>query len=341
MKESGKIGVAIVGYGYWGPNQVRVFTESPDAEMLLLCDKSAARRASAQRRYPALSVTGRFEDVLEDRRIRAVVIATPVSTHFDLARRALEAGKHVLVEKPLATSSREAAALIKLAKKNGLTLMVGHTFIYSPPVLKVKQLLEQKALGEVFHMDFSRVNLGLFQPDVNVLWDLGPHDVSIALYWLGRLPISVRAEARSFVRKNIEEVGYVSMEFPGGVLVHNHVSWLAPVKLRRVSITGSKKMLVYDDTASAEKVKIYDQGVLKNPKTFGEFQLTYRSGDILSPKIDSSEPLALQCADFVESIRTGRKPRSGGDFGLQVVRVIEAAQLSLKRGGASVRVAGR
>jgi len=339
MKETGKIGVAIVGYGYWGPNQVRVFTESPDAEMLLLCDKSAARRASAQRRYPALSVTGRFEDVLEDRRIRAVVIATPVSTHFELARRALEAGKHVLVEKPLATSSREASALIALAKKKGLTLMVGHTFIYSPPVLKVKQLLEQKALGQVFHMDFSRVNLGLFQPDVNVLWDLGPHDVSIALYWLGRPPISVRAHAKSFVRKTIEEVGYVSMEFPGGVLVHNHVSWLAPVKLRRVSITGSKKMLVYDDTANAEKVKIYDQGVLKNPKTFGEFQLTYRSGDVLSPKIDSVEPLAMQCADFVLSIRTGRKPRSSGEFGLQVVRVIEAAQASLKRGGASVRVA--
>jgi predicted dehydrogenase len=342
VKTPAPVGVAIVGYGYWGPNHVRVFTESVDSHLLMLCDKSEARRASAQRRYPALRVTGRFEDALEDPRVQAVVIATPVSTHYELARRALEAGKHVLVEKPLATSSREASALLVLAKKRRLILMVGHTFVYSPPVIKVKELLERKALGDIFHMDFSRVNLGLFQPDVNVLWDLGPHDVSIALYWMGRMPVAVRAQARTFVRKDIEEVGYVTMDFPGGVLVHNHVSWLAPVKLRRVSITGSKKMLVYDDTANTEKVKIYDQGVLKNPKTFGEFQLTYRSGDITIPKLDSSEPLALQCADFISSVRSGRKPRSSAEFGLQVVRVIEAAQKSLKRGGASVRIpAGR
>ena len=334
-----RVGVAVVGYGYWGPNLVRNFSDRPDSDLVMVCDQSPGRLAAVQRRYPAVVCTPSLDRALGDPRVEAVVLATPVSTHHPLARRALEAGKHVLVEKPLAASSSDARALVELARRKSRVLLAGHTFIYSPPVLKVKQILGRSGLGRIYTIDFSRVNLGLFQPDVNVLWDLAPHDISIALFWLGRLPVAVRAEARNFVRPSIEEVGLVSLEFPGKVWVTIHVSWLAPVKLRRVAIVGSRRMLVYDDTESDEKVKIFNRGIMRNPQTFGEFQLTYRSGDVVSPRIDAAEPLALECADFLRCIRTGARPRSDGAFGLQVVRVLEAAQKSLKLGGARVRLA--
>jgi len=332
-----KTGVGIVGYGYWGPNLVRNFAEHPRCELVAVCDKLGSRLSGVRARYPKVRCLSSFDELLKDPNVDAVVIATPVSTHFALAKRALTAGKHVLVEKPLATSVKEAQALVDLARKKRRIILAGHTFIYSPPVRKVKQSIDAGELGRLYYMDFSRVNLGLFQPDVNVLWDLGPHDVSIALYWLGRSPLTVRAQATSFVRRRIEEIGYISMEFSGGVFVHAHVSWLAPVKLRRIAVVGSRRMLVYDDTEK-EKVKIYNQGVLKNPETFGEFQLSYRSGDIHSPKIDSTEPLSLECEDFIDSIRKGRQPVSNGKFGVEVVRVLEAAQRSLKKGGAAIRL---
>lgn len=333
-----KVGVAVIGCGYWGPNLIRNFAENPDCRLVIVCDKKTSRLIPIHKRYPSVASTENVEEVLQNPEVQAVAIATPVSSHFHLARRALESGKHVLVEKPLATSAREAQILVNLAERKLKVLLAGHTFIYSPPVLKVKELLEKKVLGNIYYMDFSRVNLGLFQPDTNVLWDLSPHDVSIALFWLGMSPVSVRAEAQSFVRKRIEEVGYLSIKFPRGILVHCHVSWLAPTKLRRVVIVGSKKMLVYDDTENIEKVKIYNEGVVKNPQTFGEFQLTYRSGDVLSPKIPSYEPLSLECADFIRCIRTGGKAKSGGLFGLQVVKVLEASEKSLRLKGAPVRV---
>ncbi|MBI4056802.1 MAG: Gfo/Idh/MocA family oxidoreductase [Elusimicrobia bacterium] len=333
-----KTGVAVVGYGYWGPNLVRSIADNPDCDLVMVCDKRTDRLAPVKNRYPSARCTGNFEEVLWNPSVEAVVLATPVSSHFPLAQRILSSGRHVLVEKPLSTSSREARALLSLAQKKRRVLMAGHTFVYSPPVRKVKELLKRGVLGKIYTMDFSRVNLGLFQPDVNVLWDLGPHDISIALYWLGKVPLTVRAEAKTFVQGKIEEVGYLSMEFPGGIWVRNHVSWLAPVKLRRVSVVGSRQMLVYDDTDPVEKVKIYNRGVLKNPETFGEFQLTYRSGDIYSPRISSEEPLYGECADFIRAIRAGRKPESDAHFGLQVVRVLEAAQKSLKQGGKIVRL---
>ncbi|MBI4386856.1 MAG: Gfo/Idh/MocA family oxidoreductase [Elusimicrobia bacterium] len=333
-----KIGVAIVGYGYWGPNLLRNFSENRSCRVVLVCDRRPQRLSAAQARHPGLPMTVQFDEILQNPAVDAVALATPVSTHFLLGKRVLESGRHVLIEKPMAMSPAQAQTLLSLSLRKRKTLLPGHTFLYSPPVRRVSKFIRGGTLGRVYTMDFSRVNLGLFQPDVNVLWDLASHDVAIALSWLGRLPSSVRAQARTFVRKGIEEVGHIWMDFPNRVWVHIHSSWLAPVKLRRVSVVGSKKMLVYDDTESVEKVKIYNEGVLKNPKSFGEFQLTYRTGDILSPKIDASEPLSLEVADFLDCVRTGRKPRCSAEFGLRVVRVLDAAQRSMRKGGAPVKL---
>jgi predicted dehydrogenase len=330
--------IALVGYGYWGPNLTRNFIENPECELAMICDKNTQRLAQVRKKYPQLQITENFQVVLNDPTIDAVIIATPVSTHFGLVEAALKKNKHVLVEKPLATSVVEAKKLAALSKKTKRVLMTGHTFLYSPPVRKVKEILKQKQLGKVFTMDFSRVNLGLFQPDVNVIWDLAPHDVSIALYWLGTKPKTVQASAKSFVRKKIEEVGYLTLEFPGNIWVHHHFSWIAPVKLRRVTIVGSKQMLVYDDTQNTEKVKLYNQGVLTNPTSFGEFQLTYRSGEISSPKIDATEPLSLECSDFITSIQKQKNPVSNADFAVEVVRILEAAQTSLAKNGIPIRI---
>jgi predicted dehydrogenase len=332
------IGIAVVGYGYWGPNLARAFADHPESDLIMVCDSKSERLSMARKRYPAVICSSEIKEALRHPLVDAVVLATPVSSHYELAHRILSNGKHAFVEKPIATSVQEAKSLIQLAQRQRKVLMTGHTFVYSPSVRKVKEILQRNALGRIFYIDFSRVNLGLFQPDVNVMWDLAPHDISIALYWLGRSPISVRAWAHTFVRRSIEEVAYLSIEFSGGIWVHSHVSWLAPVKLRRVAVVGSRKMLVYDDTENVEKVKIYNEGVLKNPETFGEFQMTYRSGDIYSPKLESKEPLALECDDFLNSIRTKSKPLSDAQFGLQVVRVLEAAQKSLIQGGKTVRL---
>ena len=340
MKKSAasKIGIAIVGYGYWGPNLVRNFLENSNCKVICVCDRDEKRLTQAKRRYPSMQMTASWDSVLSNPEVDAIVIATPVSTHAALCEEALQNGKHVLVEKPLAASLRDAKRIVTLARTKRRVLMVGHTFLYSPPVLKVKELLSKKALGKIHTIDFSRVNLGLFQPDVNVIWDLAPHDISIALHWLGRDPINVRASAKSFVRKQIEEVGYLALEFPGNIWVHHHLSWLAPVKLRRVTIVGSEKMLVYDDTHTSEKVKIYDWGVLKNPSTYGEFQLTYRSGSVISPSVEPTEPLSLECADFIHAVRDGVRPISDGAFGARVVRILEAAQRSLKKHGAAIKL---
>ncbi|SRR5579875_200691 len=328
-------GVAVVGLGYWGPNWVRNFQQLQCAHRVIACDLDARRRNHVKQLHPSVETTASFDDVLRDSEVEGVVIATPVSTHYRLARMALESGKSVLVEKPLATSRQEAAELVRLAQVRKRTLMVGHTFLYSAPVLKTREIIQSGELGEIFYISSVRANLGLFQHDVNVAWDLATHDISIILWLLDRLPHSVTCQGQSHYRSDVEDVALLTLHFSGKVIAFIHVSWLDPNKIRRTTIVGSRKMLVYDDTASQEKLRIYDRGVSMQRyyDTFGEFQFSYRYGDILIPRLDESEPLQQECAHFVDCIRTGSQPRTDGVNGLQVVSVLEAANLSMRDSG--------
>jgi predicted dehydrogenase len=279
-----------------------------------------------------------YTELLEDDSIEAVAIATPVSSHFDLAREALDAGKHVLVEKPMAASSHEATELLGLADRKGLVLMPGHTFLYSPPVNVVRDLVQAGELGDIYFISSSRVNLGLHQPDVSVVWDLGPHDFSILRYWLGEPPSSVSATCRDCVLPEMPDVAFVNLCFPGGAIANVHLAWLAPTKLRQTIVVGSRKMVVYDDT-SGEPVRIHDSGVvLDDPESFGEYRLTYRTGPIVSPPIDASEPLALELGDFARALREDGVPRSSAALGRDVVMMVEAVDESLASGGTSIEV---
>jgi predicted dehydrogenase len=328
--------VAVVGLGYWGPNLVRVLFENADVQVRWMCDKDRSRIDRLARRYPGVNTTENLEDVLNDPLIDGVVLATPVHTHFELARRCLQAGKHVFVEKPLASSTAAAIDLIDFATEQGLVLMCGHTFLYSPPVRAVKELIDQGEIGDIYFVSSSRVNLGVHQRDVSVVWDLGPHDFSILLYWLGGPPSSIRATGRDSIVPGIADVAFVTMEFDSGVIANVELSWLAPSKLRRTVVVGSKKMVVYED-GSAEAIKIYDRGVeYKDPETFGEWHLSYRSGDILAPNLPSDEPLGVQAGAFVEAIRTGEVPEPGLSLALDVVRLAQAADASLDNGGVPV-----
>ena len=335
-----RVRVAVVGLGYWGPNLVRNFHEVAGAEVVAVCDRRHDALAKTARRYPAVELYEDLEELLELADVDAVAIAAPVSTHHDLASAALAAGKHVFVEKPLAASSGQAQELVDLARLNGLVLMPGHTFLYSPPVNAVRNLIEAGELGDIYFISTSRVNLGLHQRDVSVAWDLGPHDFSILRYWLDESPARVNALARGCILPGIPDVAFINMEFPCAAIAHVELSWLAPSKLRRTTVVGSEKMVVYDDTSS-EPVRVFDSGVLlKDPETFGEYQLTYRTGDIVSPRIDATEPLALELEDFCAAIRTGSSPRSSGELGVDVVRMIEAVDASLSEDGARVDVGG-
>jgi len=326
--------VAAVGCGYWGPNVIRNLDAIPGFQLCCVCDSDAARLRPVAARYPAARSTTDVNTVFEDPSTDAVYLSTPVSTHFELVKRALESDKHVLVEKPLATTVQQAEALAAVAAAKGLTLMVGHTFVFSPPVRKVKQLIDSGVIGPIYYVETTRVNLGLFQKDVSVLWDLGPHDLSILIYWLGEVPTLVSARGRSFLGEALEDVAFLTLEFPSGVLAQVQISWLAPSKLRRTSVVGRERMVVYDDLEPVEKVKVYDRGIDRQPASFGEYQLTYRSGDILSPRLDATEPLYLECAHFLECIQTGREPDTSSRSGVDVVRVIQAAERSLREGGA-------
>jgi predicted dehydrogenase len=327
---------AVVGLGYWGPNLVRNLHELPGAEVAAVCDARPDRLTSITDRYPAIRGVQDLDAVLEDRSIDAVVLATPVSTHYELADRALQAGKHVFVEKPLAASRAEAAALLETAAQRGLVLMPGHTFLYSPPVDTIRALIESGELGDIYFVSSSRVNLGLHQADVSVVWDLGPHDFSILRYWLGETPARVSAMSRGCILPNVPDVTFVNMEYPSGAVAHVELSWLAPSKLRRTTVVGSRKMAVYDDTSN-EPVRLFDSGVMvPDPETFGEYRLTYRTGDIVSPHVAAAEPLSVEMADFCEAIRSGSTPRSSAELGVEVVRIIEAVDDSLAAGGAPV-----
>lgn len=332
------VGVAVVGLGYWGPNLLRVLGENFDAEVRWLCDLDTERLAKYRGRHPGARVTTRLDRVLADPTVDAVFIATPVHSHYALAVQALEAGKHVFVEKPLAHSSELADKLVDMAAARRRILMCGHTFLYSPPVRAIKRMISEGKLGDIYFISSSRVNLGLHQRDVSVIWDLGPHDFSILLYWLSEMPTSVRAIGRDSIVKGIPDVAFVTMSFASGIIANIELSWLAPSKLRRTVLVGSERMAIYDDGAP-EPVRLFDQGVVyRDPETFGEYHLSYRSGDVISPKIESYEPLGLELDDFVGAIRAEETMEYHTAIARSVVRLVDAADRSLREGGREIAV---
>lgn len=324
----------VIGLGYWGPNLLRNLYTNQRRGELVMCDSDPVRLDKIRSRYPDVSYTSDCNDLFNDRSLDAVVIATDVSSHYPLAKQALLAGKHVFVEKPFAASIAEAEELVELGRSNGLVTMVGHTFMFSPPVIKTKEIIDSGELGDIHFITSSRVNLGLHQKDVSVIWDLAPHDFSMLFYWLGQEPSRVSAFGHAYVLEGIPDVAFINLAFPSGAIGNVQVAWLAPSKLRRTVIVGSRKMLVYDDTEPIEKIKVYDKGVdLIEPETFGEYQLTYRTGDIISPKIPTGEPLAAEMEEFLSCVETGNNPRSSGSEGLAVVRALELADASLRKMG--------
>jgi predicted dehydrogenase len=335
-EQNNKATVGVIGCGYWGPNLVRNFNQLPISKVKYCCDLEDSRLRHMKTLYPHVILTKRYQDIIEDPEVEAVAVATPVSTHYTLAKCCLEGGKHVLVEKPLAGSIEEAKGLIETAEQNDRVLFTGHTFVYNAAVQKMKELLRAGELGEIFYVSSIRVNLGLFQEDINVIWDLAPHDISILNYIFGCEPVTVCTHAKSYIREGIEDVAFMVLQYPHGIVAHIHVSWLDPCKIRRTTLVGSKKMLVYDDTSTLEKIRVYDKGVTIQPHydTFGEFQLAYRFGDIIVPKINEVEPLKSECSHFIECMRNGSRPVSDGHAGLSVVKVVERACESTKLGGA-------
>jgi len=327
--------VALIGCGYWGPNLIRNFNEVDNATMVACSDLSQDRLARMQKRYPGIYCTQNYQEILQDPTIDAVVVATPVSTHYPIAREALEYGKHVMIEKPIAGSSEQALDLIERAERKNRVLMVDHTFIYTSAVRKIRELIDNGELGDILYFDSVRVNLGLFQRDINVIWDLAPHDLSIMDFLLRANPLAITAVGASHAGNNLANIAYLTLTFPNNLLAHFHVNWLAPVKLRTTLIGGSKKMVVYDDLEATEKVRLYDKGIIGNGNPEKQYQalINYRIGDVLIPRLEAVEALRHAAQEFVSSITEGRKPLTDGVAGYRVVKVLEAAQASLDRGG--------
>jgi len=332
--------IGVIGCGYWGPNLIRNFSHLKGSQVLICSDLGEDRLSHMRNLYPQIETTTDYRRILGRKDVDAVVVATPPETHERLTVEALRAGKHVFVEKPLALSAVEGTRMVEEAAKAGRVLMVGHTFVYTAAVNKIKEVIASGELGEVFYVSTTRVNLGIFQESINVVWDLAPHDVSILNYILDAAPESVATQASCNIRKNIEDVAFLTLRYPGDVLAHVHVSWLNPNKIRSTTVVGSKKMLVYDDISAIEKIRIYDKGVTVTPHydTFGEFNLSYRYGDILIPRLDDSEPLKVACQHFVDCVEKGTEPRSSGVHGLNVVRVLEAAVDSIREDGRLISV---
>lgn len=332
--------IGVVGCGYWGPNLIRNFSNLKTSKVVVCADLAEERLNHMKRLYPSLRTTTNFREIVNDPGIDAIVVATPVSAHYPIAREALEAGKHVFIEKPLAQSVDEGRKLLELAREKKRVLMVGHTFVFTAAVNKIKDLIWAKELGDIYYISTSRVNLGIFQDDINVVWDLAPHDVSIMNYILNGRPLSVSAIGQSYIRPGIEDVAFLLLRYPQSTIANIHVSWLNPNKIRSTTVVGSKKMLVYDDVSSLEKIRIYDKGVTVTPHydTFGEFQLSYRYGDISIPRLDDSEPLKIECQHFVDCIENGAIPRSGGRHGLEVLLVLDAADRSMREHGREVTI---
>jgi len=336
------IGVAVVGYGYWGPNLVRNLVEISDARLISVCDARMERLATVKARYPEVSITDDYDDILRDTRVDAVAIATPISTHFRLAMSALMAGKHVFVEKPITSSAEEAERLIDEAERRGLVLAVDHTFVHTGAVRKMRELVES-GIGEVYYYDSVRVNLGLFQHDVSVVWDLAVHDLSIMDHVLPVSPVAVAATGMSHVPGEPENIAYLSLHFPGNLIAHVHVNWLAPVKVRRTLIGGSRRMIVYDDLEPSEKIKVYDKGITlggqqPSGETIYQALVGYRTGDMWAPHLDMTEALSAELREFIACVATAGTPVADGHAGLRVVRILEAATLSLAQRGRPINL---
>ncbi|WP_448382591.1 Gfo/Idh/MocA family protein [Desulfosoma sp.] len=334
------IGVGVIGYGYWGPNLVRNFAETPGARVVAVSDLRQERLRLAHSRYPGIKVTTVHEELIMDSQVDAVVIATPVSTHYELALTALRAGKHVLLEKPLTASSDQAKHLIEEALRRNLVLMVDHTFVYTGAVRKIRELITQGELGDIYYYDSVRINLGLFQHDVNVIWDLAVHDLAIMDYVLPLQPKAVSATGMSHICGSPENIAYMTLFFDGQVIGHIHVNWLAPVKLRSTLIGGSRKMILYDDLEPSEKIKVYDRGVMvdMNGESIYQMLIGYRTGDMWAPRLDHTEALRTEAGHFVECIEGARRPLTDGEAGLRVVRILESATESMKAQGRLVRI---
>ncbi len=329
--------VAVVGLGHWGPNLVRNFAAISEAWLHTLCDIRPDRLATFERQYPGARTQTDFGAVVDDPEVDAIVIATPVHTHYQLAKTALDAGKHVMVEKPLAQTSDQCRKLVALAEKHQLILMVGHVFLYNAAVRKVKEYIDSGELGQIHYIYSQRLNLGIVRQDVNALWNFAPHDLSILCYWLNAAPAWVAATGFCYIQPGIEDIVFMTLGFPEGVAANVHISWLDPGKVRRMTVVGSRRMVIYDDVSADAKVVIYDKGIsrianespLGSHQSFGEFQLLLRAGDVLIPKIDFMEPLKLECQHFVECIRTKRSPITDGHNGTRVVEILEAAQRAI------------
>jgi predicted dehydrogenase len=334
--------IGVIGYGYWGPNLVRNFYEAQGAQVALVSDLRAERLKLVQSRYPTIQVTESHRALIEDPGVDAVAIATPVSTHFDLALRALQAGKHVFVEKPLASTAEQVHRLLEAADKAGRLLMVDHTFVYTGAVRKIRQLVDDGNLGEIYYYDSTRVNLGLFQHDVDVIWDLAVHDLSIMDYVLPAKPVAVSATGLSHVQGGKENIAFLTLFFGGPQIAHVHVNWLAPVKVRRTLIGASRKMIVYDDLEQSEKIKVYDKGITldrkQDPEKIYQVLVGYRTGDMLAPNLDMKEALAVEAAHFVRCVAEKQRPITDGQAGLRVVEILEAASQSMRNRGHPVEL---
>lgn len=328
------IRVAVAGFGYWGPNLVRNFNENADSSLVACCDLSPDRRQAIADLYPDVRLTDNYDDLLNASDVDAIIVATPARTHFAMARQALLHGKHVLVEKPLAMNVRDAEELVELAESKSLTLMVGHTFLYSPAVHSLKKAIDDGVLGDIYYIQTQRRNFGRVQTDINAMWSLAPHDISIVLELMGQVPAEVSAHGGSFLTPGIKDVVYATLAFPDGQIANIHVSWLDPAKVRQVTVAGSRRMADYDDVAIADKVTIIDRQAIPPANGKGPFEL--RKGENYALEVTDDEPLTNECNDFVTCIQTGAKPVADGHNGLLIVRILEAAQQSMDAEGKPV-----
>jgi predicted dehydrogenase len=333
------INIGIIGYGYWGPNVARNFNSCPGAKLVTISDLNEKRLKLAKATFPFVNISSSPKDVLNSDNIQAIAIVTPVFTHYELGKAALENGKHIFIEKPFTTSAREAEELINLALQKNLKIMVDHTFLFTGAVRKIRETLDSQELGSLFFYDSTRVNLGLFQHDINVVWDLAPHDFSIMNFLLDKNPVAISAQGTEHFGTGLEDVAYIAAHFDNGFIAHFHCNWLSPIKIRKTLISGDKKMLVWDDLESDEKIKIYDRGVeFKNAEGIHNLLVSYRSGDMYSPKVANIEALQIEGQYFLECLEKNLEPFNNGEAGLKVVRMLEATDKSLKNGGGKVKV---